>query len=283
METSLSVRNDAILNKAKWWILSSLIGSFVMWIIRRLWDYLLVFNYSLEAMDSLEIRDNVLEAMDILLWPILFIVGCVILLKHSVSSIRIFAKMLIIYQSILILAIILDNYGWAILLNQIYESWAIHAAWSRVLWYVERIIAYFFFFMGLAALWKNKQIKKQYTTIIPIFAMVMFLYYVCFLSSNMWQMRGCFENPMLSPSEFYATLEGRISSMLAGIFRFISPIIQLLPIYCYCKLLKTPSLMPTEDNPDELPYSYRPTKIEIGFVICVALFIGCIFLTFLFV
>ncbi len=138
--------------------------------------------------------------------------------------------------------------------------------------------------MGLAALWKNKQIKTQYTTIIPIFAMVMFLYYVCFLSSNMWQMRGCFENPMLNASDFYlATLEGRISSMLAGIFRFISPIIQLLPIYCYCKLLKTPSLMPTEDNPDELPYSYRPTKIEIGFVICVALFIGCIFLTFLIV
>ncbi len=282
METSLSVQNDAIFKKAKWWIVSSLVLSLVSycWIC---FCMPILENYYLWAELGPDNIFYIIHGIVGYVSRVLFIVGCVVLLKHSVSSIRTFAKMLIINESVVILAMVLNVCVWPVVLSNIYENGPIQSAWRTVISYSTWLITSFIFLMGLAALWKNKQIRANYSTIISFFAILTFISYLLGLSSNMWVAKDAFANPMLEFGDFYYTLDWEINSMLAALDGFLFPIVRILFIYCYCKLLKTPSLMPTEDNPDELPYSYCPTKIEIGFVICVALFIGCIFLTFQFV
>ncbi len=282
METSLSVQNDAILKKAKRWIVSSLVAALIVGICSSIcWNFLysvMYENYGMNAINTVDIIDTVTSW----LWPILIIVGCVILLKHSVSSIRIFAKMLIVYQGWILLycAIIL-------LMNQL-NLWeqmdTIVRTWWSIGQYILSLCFTFIIVMGLSALWKNKQIRTNYANIISMLILVLFVGIVLNVPGNIWHLKGCFENPTVGFWEIKSfTIDGKVSQVLGSISRIGSPILSILEIYCYCKLLKTPSLMPTEDNPDELPYSYRLTKIEFGFVVCVLLFIGLSCLSFLFV
>ncbi len=268
METSLSVQNDAILKKAKWWIVSSLVGRIIVQIVGK-------FLYLPQVYMIL-----------MFLWSVIFLIGCVQLLKHNLSSIRFFAKMAIIAESITILVYFLDNFVWVGVLSQICDTYPINNSWSRIIFHSEKIIISFVSLMGLAALWKNKQIRANYITSISILGVLTFVSCVLFFPVNAWLIKGGFVYPTMEIGYFHSfhrDLYGEISQMLSAILGLISLIVQILFIYCYCKLLKTPSLMPTEDNPDEVPYSYRPTKIEIGFVVCVALFVGLICVSFLFV
>ncbi len=288
METSVSVQNDAILKKAKRWIISSLIGALITQIAS--WIF---FNYLITSVElfynnlynSIEIFGRIDYCIQIL-WSIFFIIGSSLLLKHGITSVRFFGKMLIVYQSIVLLSIITPPFLRSVLCK-VYDNIWIREAWSSIIFRGLIIIYSFLFLMGLAALWKDRQIKMHYSTTLSLFIMITFLTCVLMMPSHLWELKGCLENPMIENYESLSKIiDIKIANMLGkGLYipQIIGFIVQILKITCFYKLLKTPSLMPTENATDEIPYSYRPTKIEIGFVVCVALFIGTIFLTFLIV
>ncbi len=278
METSLSVQNDAILKKAKWWIVSALVliliaNCFTHLVLSILQDFYLR-NY--ELMADLNNLHSIWKFIVVWIKPtlnILYIIGCVALLKHSVKSIRVFGKILLIFSVTNILFGIMNGFVWDGIFQNLFEEdyWV----WpSTIIPNIERFISQFILLMGFSALWKNKQIRENYTAVISLFALLIFVEFVIFIPSDMWSIRGAID---LNHKYHY------LCDLLDSgwyIPRTIFIVTQILIIYCYCKLLKTPSAMPVEDTE---PYSYRPTKIEIGFLFSVCLFVGLIFLSFLMV
>ncbi len=287
METSLSVQNDAILKKAKWWILSALVLNLMSYCITDFIPLILLKSYGYmreELNDFYSIRDFINGWIKPVL-NILYIIGCVALLKHSVKSIRVLGKILIIFSVTEMLFGIMNEFVRDEILQMLFEKnqqyynqneadiliWSFH-----IIPYIEILVSNFIFLMGLGALWKNKQIRENHTAVIRLFALLVFVEFVKSIPNIMWFIRAYLDsfNNNLYEYTYYLLGSGWY------IPQIISIVSQILFIYCYCKLLKTPSAMPVEDTE---PYSYRPTKIEIGFLFAVCLFVGLIFLSFLMV
>ncbi len=279
METSLSVQNDAILKKAKWWIVSALVLSLMSYCITNFIPLILQKSYGYDW----EELNNFYSSCNFIGWilptyHILYIIGCVALLKHSVKSVRVFGKILIIFSVTNIFFNIMNGFVWdGIFQNLFGENYwkdAVIHMWRRqIIPNIERFISTFILLVGFGALWKNKQIRENHTAVIRLFALLVFIQFVEVMPNNMWHSRNGHDTFLYS----------HIGNLLGSgwyIPQIISIVSQILIIYCYCKLLKTPSDLPVEDTE---PFSYRPTKIEIGFLFSVCLFVGLIFLSFLMV
>ncbi len=284
METSLSVQNDAILKKAKWLIVSGLVLALIIQCVISYLVPILTDSFGWTREDT-NIFYSIGGLFSNWLLPILCIVAWVLLLvKHTVKSIRVWSTMAIIRYGLVLLFAILNVFVWDKVLDKVFpDQGEMQWVWYTIIQYIGYFITTIIALMGLAALWKNKQIKANYGNVLRLLILVTFIGTVLSLPSEIWTIRMFLE--FIKSDYFTANydLYQSFGILFGNVVPITSLILQILIIYCYCKLLKTPSLMPTEDNPDELPYSYCPTKVEIGFVVCVALFIGCIFLTFLIV
>ncbi len=133
---------------------------------------------------------------------------------------------------------------------------------------------------GYATLWKQDKIRLDYAPFLRLLVIVFFVKYVMYMPNDLWNLRSLFANSEYTQT--YSDISNAFSNK-SYLFSIINLILPLLTIYSYNKFLKTPSTIPIEDTDYIVSNSYCPTKIEIGFLISVVLFIGLILLSFLFV
>ncbi len=230
METSLSVQNDAILKKAKWWIVSGFACNFVLTVTSRFIGY-----------GALAIVMGFIPL-------ILSTIGCIKLLKHDSPTIKQFSKILLIVLLLIPLLIRICNILFMIL------KWNNYIIQSSINFSIN-IICLYVFCMALAVLWKNNSIRSHCMDSIIFLAMVFLFECFTILPSILAMCMGV--------RDFYG---------LQYIVIHLKPLLQIYGFWILFKGLSAISIIEEQD------IDYRPTKIEIGFLISSGLFTGLFFI-----
>ncbi len=266
METSLNISNDAIFSKAKWLITSALAWSIMI-------QFLAIFN-SLDLVYWLFGDSFVVEIFfNVGIYFILMLMGLLTIKEHPSTILRSFANLMIVGLIIASFASILlsitETYGrcyW-------FYSYDDKTEILRTLYYicgmttiVSAVVQGYIICVALCKLSKiiDINISRTTHTINPYF--IVYLYFAVVIFMGIQDTSECLSN--MYPIEYIFD----IISMLLKIF--------FIPFcwYVYAKLQ-----MSSIESIEQQNYSYSPTKIEIGFIVCIALFIGLIYLVTLFV
>lgn len=271
METSLSVQNDAILKKAKWWF----IAHFVLFLTYLLIAY--IYNF-FEVDESISGMTKPLGIIMTILFyvytfNILAIIACVRLFKHNSSTIQRFTKLLLISSILPIIPIVIRCIiQYVFKIEFVGKMAAVGGIGIGVLELFIILIQGYVCCMSLATLWKNEIIRTNYKDIIIFSSIVVLLGSASFLDEAWSSIVFWIDN-----LDEYRYINNHFCSM------FIPQLLPIVQIYCCLKLFKTPSAIPTEEKQDTLAYHYRPTKIELGYLVSILLFFGLIILSLTFV
>lgn len=255
METSLSVRNDAVLQSARRWI----IGAYV-------WQILAILFYLVSPLlvnsDNIEMWIE-LQGMFSYIYPLFFLIilsiGILKLKKHSLPRFRMFAILIVIGAGVPIIVSLLSK-----LANSSIQRTpgSFHEIFDIILFFVRPLAGYLLC-VAYVYLLKNDVINTMYRSVIAILCLAAFVDTAVNLS--LWISSYAFH--YLDSSQWFMFGNGR-----TAMFQILSVIVYIASILAYKSLLATPSDIPAaEDTP--ATFSFRPSKIEIGFIVSAVLFV----------
>ena len=246
METSLSVGNDAVLRSARRWI----IAVYVWEILSELFYRVAPFFF-----DNLEMWFKFSTFSPLVFLAVLSI-GVLKLRKHSLSRFRLFANLILIGVGVPVFVSLLYT------LTQRTPDSLIFQIFGYVWFFIDPLAGYLLC-VAYTYLLKNDVVNAVYRPAIAILYLATFVNKVMNLS--FWISKVMFDTQ--DSSQWFAFLSG---------WSIINPILFIIVcianILGYKYLLATPSEIPAaEDAP--ATFSFRPSKIEIGFIVSVALFV----------
>lgn len=265
METSLSVGNDAVLRSARRWI----IAAYVWQILTNL--YQLAFPFLLQYVNAnhdtihvlIEFHVAFLVFCDLVFLTVLSI-GVLKLKKHSFPRFRMFAILIVIGVGVPIIVSLLSM----LVIGIERTSGSLHKIFDTI-WLFVYPLAGYLLCVAYVYLLKNDVINAVYRSVIAILCLAVFVGTAMNLS--FW----------VGITFDYLDSNQRImfGSGCTAMLQIIFVIVNIASILAYKNLLATPSDIPAvEDTP--ATFSFRPSKIEIGFIVSVAL---SVILTYVFV
>ncbi len=239
METSLSVQNDAILKKAKWWIIIGYAYSMILNLFLVCGGELLLR----EAMENAGILTSLLKYAGtfLILW------GMISLKKTHLSALKSFAKLMSLVLILDIISLVL----WSLIL--IFQNdivYFIRMLYDTILLFLKGYIGC----MACSALMKNQLIAQKCKGYIILLYLLIFVTSIVIILPRVW-------------CNWYR--------ILFVIFDLLVPVFYII-LY---KNIFTNLMQISIDNTDEeTSFSIRPTRIEIGFIISFVLCVICSFL-----
>ncbi len=242
METSLSVQNDAILKSARRWIMAYYICLLVVPMLFA--PVLIVFVMSEDIFNnnSLLYATKAMEIIIFLLFVFIIITGLMKLKKHSLLSMQVFAQLTIIQLFISFVNLIVSCFS--------FSEYSIYVVWGQL---ILSVMQGYVCCMSYSALWKNRQINMLFRNILTGFTLITFFSISLIVLNNLYIIIG---NESVNPILFSLNI----------------PLTNIVYLICFKRLLAIPSAIPSEEE-NELPYSYRPARVEIGYIVSLVIFI----------
>lgn len=259
METSLSVGNDAVLRSARRWI----IGAYVWQIITALYKFASPYIVNVIAdYDTIHVLNKfhgVFFVFCNFVFLLVLSIGVLKLRKHSLPRFRIFANLIIVVTGVfIVVSVVYDLLP--VLIGSISQP---------VTCYIFLFLAVFrgyLLCMAYACLLKDKAIEAIYRYAIAVLCLAAF---VQTASSSSWHILA------LALDYDFMNAPIRIQMFMNGtyyMFLIIFIIACIANILGYKYLFATPSNIPAaEDVP--ATFSFRPSKIEIGFIVSAVLLV----------
>lgn len=264
METSLSVGNDAVLRSARRWIIAAYVWQILS---------LLFGSASPSFFDNPEMWSN-FDRMFSYFSPFVFLtvlsIGVLKLRKHSFPRFRLFANLILIGVGVPVFVSLLCMLTFDIgtpdsLIYQIFD---------RIASFVGPLAGYLFC-VAYTYLLKNDVVNAAYRPAIAILYLAAFVNVVRDMS--FWISSIAFDilDKIQIQIQYFVLENGSKIIYLDGrgiMMSILFIIVCIANILGYKYLLATPSEIPAaEDAP--ATFSFRPSKIEIGFIVSVALFV----------
>lgn len=272
METSLSVRNDAVLRSARRWIIAAYVWQMInlfigYWGIWPIIDYLTNQGLAFDtAMNIYKYRG----IFYIFIFEILLVVAFMKLKTHSNSVLRQSAKILlvaVIISLVLYFINFINNEISPLILDLFWNLKSLLLFFVAIFFLV--VLFSYLFIVAYARLNKCYPIKNNHPEV-AVLCILTFISYAMTICAYSFMLIHSFngitghDNAKMSISLYYTLSE------------FMTLGISVAYILCWKRLLSTPSdILDVEEEPEKI--SFVPSKVEIGYLVSLLLFTAVVY------